>query len=135
MLKSAAASPIDISRWYRLGNSECAEVAMSTLLSYCLLIGFIGSYHNPILPPRDIGDISVKTAESPGLPVKCTDCTPTLRNLDTYTRKYAPTGTIFNKKYITCYKYIYGYTMLDSLPEVQPRLNCLVEYIVFILRV
>ena len=93
MLKSAAVSPIDISWWYRPGNSECAEVVMSTLLSYCLLIGFIGSYHKPIIPPHDVGDIGMKAAESPGLPVKCT---PTSRNLDTYTRKYAPTGTIFN---------------------------------------
>ena len=106
-LKSAAVSPIDISWWYRLGNSEHAEVAISTLLSYCLLIGFIGSYHYPILPPRDVGDIGVKAAESPGLPVKCS---PTSRDLDTYTRKYASAITIFKQQ--TCIYLMKGHLMV-----------------------
>lgn len=67
---------------------------MSTLLCYCLPIGFIGSYYNPILPSSDVGDIGVKAAECPRLPVKCP---PTSRDLDIYKhQKYATAGTIFN---------------------------------------
>ena len=32
-------------------------------------------------------------------------------------------------------EYKHRYTLLDSLPKVQPRVNNLLEYIVFILRV